>query len=120
MRRQQGMTLIGLVLTLALIGLGVLIAVRLVPVYIEAYSIGSVLSEMESQSRMEGRSRGELRETFGRRLQVNDIESVSARDLEFREVAGGVEMFVDYETRVPLFGNLDIVASFRRSATVRN
>jgi len=118
--RQGGMTLIGLLLVLAIIGLALLVAIRLVPVYIEAYSIGSVLSDMESESRISAGSRGELRETFGRRLQVNDIESVGPRDLEFREVTGGVEMFVEYEVRVDLLGNIDLVASFRRDAVIRN
>lgn len=118
--RQGGMTLIGVVLVLAVIGLALLVAIRLVPVYIEAYSIGSVLSDMESESRMSAGSRGELRDTFSRRLQVNDIESVGSSDLEFREVAGGVEMFVEYEVRVDLLGNIDLVASFRRDAVIRN
>lgn len=119
-RRQEGMTLIGVVLVLAIIGLALLVAIRLAPVYIEAYSIGSVLSDMESESRMSAGSRGELRDTFGRRLQVNDIESVGPGDLKFRDVAGGVEMFVEYEVRVDLLGNIDLVASFRRDAVIRN
>lgn len=118
--RQRGMTLIGLVLVLAIVGLALLVAIRLVPVYIEAYSIDSVLADIESESRLSGDSRGELRETFGRRLQVNDIESVGPRDLEFREIAGGLEMFVEYEVRVDLLGNIDMVASFRRDAVIRN
>lgn len=119
-KRQRGMTLIGVVLVLAILGLALLVAIRLVPVYIEAYSIGSVLSDIESESRLSGGSRGELRETFGRRLQVNDIEAVAPRDVQFREVAGGLEMFVEYEVRVDLLGNLDLVASFRRGAVIRN
>lgn len=119
-KRQRGMTLIGVVLVLAIIGLALLVAIRLVPVYIEAYSIASVMSDIESESRLSGNDRNELRETFGRRLQVNDIDSVGPRDVQFREVAGGLEMFVEYEVRVDLLGNLDLVASFRRDAVIRN
>lgn len=119
-KNQKGMTVVGWLLTLALIGLAGLVGVRLVPVYIEAYSVGSVLNSMESEGRLGGSTRSEIREIFKKRLQINDFKHVRSGDLTFTEVAGGMQMVVDYEARVPLLGNLDAVARFRKEAVIRN
>lgn len=119
MRRQRGMTLIGWLITLMLLAVGGLITIRLVPLYMEAYSVGSILRSMESEARLSNASRSELRETFRKRLNINSIDRVDDDDLDFNDVAGGVQLLVDYEVRVHLLGNLDAIASFRREAVIR-
>ncbi|MGD8709240.1 MAG: DUF4845 domain-containing protein [Ectothiorhodospiraceae bacterium] len=118
--KQKGMTLIGWLVTLVIVGVAALVAMRLVPVYIEAYSVGSILQTMESEARLDGTGRGDIRDTFRKRLTINDLAHVKASDLEFSDVAGGVQVVVKYEARVHLLGNLDAVAKFRKEAVIRN
>ena len=117
--RQRGMTLIGWLLTLVLIGFAGIIAIRLVPVYIDAYTVSSIMQQLESESRTTSMDRREVRETFRRRLDVNDVTQVSASDLQFKEISGGVQVLLEYESRVHLIGNLDAVARFQEEATLR-
>lgn len=117
--RQRGMTLIGWVLTLAAIGLVAVMGMRLVPVYLEAYTVASIMEQLESESRTSSMDRREVRETVRRRLDINDITRVSASDLQFKEVSGGMQVLLEYEARVRLIGNLDAVARFREEATLR-
>ena len=117
--RQRGMTLIGWLLTLVLIGFAGIIAIRLVPVYMDAYTVSSIMQQLESESRTTSMDRREVRETFRRRLDVNDVTRVSASDLQFKEITGGMQVLLEYESRVPLIGNLDAVARFQEEATLR-
>lgn len=116
---QRGMTLIGWLFALVLIGVAGLITIRLVPVYLEAYSVGSILQSMESEARLSGASRHELRETFRKRLSINGIDRVEGDNLDFSDIAGGVQLLVEYDARVHLLGNLDAVANFRKEAVIR-
>jgi len=118
--KQQGMTLIGWVVTLAVLGFFALIAIRLVPVYIESYTVGSVLKDMASEGQLAGETKHALRETFGKRLSINEARHVSRKDLKITDVAGGHQLVVDYEARVPLISNIDLVASFHKQALVRD
>lgn len=119
MRRQRGMTLIGWLITLMIVAVVGLIGIRLIPLYMEAYAVGSVLRSMESEVRLSDASYSELRETFRKRLDINSVDGVDGDDLDFNDVAGGVQLLVDYEVRVHLLGNLDAVANFRREAVIR-
>lgn len=118
--RQKGMTLIGWVLTLILIGFVALIALRLVPVYMNSFTVGSIVDNLASDASVNSRDRGEIRRAFEKRLSINDVSVVKGSTLEFEEVAGGVRLVVEYEHRVGLAGNVDVVARFHKEAVLRN
>ncbi len=114
------MTFAGLVMVLALLAFAALIAMRLVPLYMESYYVGSILSNLSSEARFSASDRRSVRETFARRLSINDVDSVDESDLEFTDVPGGTQISVEYETRSPLIANLDVVARFHKTAVLRN
>lgn len=118
--RQKGMTLIGWVITLIIIGFVALIALRLVPVYMNSFTVGSIVDGLASDAGLSSRDRGELRRAFQKRLNINDVDVVSPKMLQFEDVAGGVRLVVEYEHRVGVIGNVDVVASFRKEAVLRN
>ena len=117
--RQRGLTLIGWLLTLAAIGLVAVMGLRLVPVYLDAYKVATILEQLESESRTSSMDRREVRETVRRRLDIDDVTRVSASELQFKEIPGGMQVLLEYEARVHLIGNLDAVARFREEATLR-
>ncbi|WP_440995566.1 DUF4845 domain-containing protein [Arhodomonas sp. SL1] len=117
---QQGMTITQLLVGLVVIGFLALVGARLIPVYIEAYSVGRILEGIAAETRYTGSNRAEIRRTFSRRLSVNDIDSLEASDLELESVSGGMRASVAYEVRRPLIGNLDVVARFDRAAVIPN
>lgn len=119
-RNEQGMTLISWIIMLVIIGLVALIALRLVPVYMNSFTVGSIVDGLGTDASLNSRNRGEIRRAFDKRLTINDVENVSSSMLQFEEVAGGVRLVVEYDHRVDLMGNLDAVATFRKEAVLRN
>lgn len=115
---QAGMTLVSSLVVLIGLGMTALVAIRLVPVYIEAYEIGSILQAMEADPGLRNSTRGEIQKTFEKRLNVNNINLEN--DLKMNDIAGGLQLIVNYQARVHLLGNLDAVASFRKEAMIRN
>jgi hypothetical protein len=116
---QGGVTLVSSLVALIGIGVASLVAIRLVPVYIEAYEVGSILQTMEADPALKSSTRGEVRATFEKRLNINNINYVND-DLKVNEIAGGLQLIVNYQSRVHLLGNLDAVASFHKEAMIRN
>ncbi|MFB4204660.1 DUF4845 domain-containing protein [Arhodomonas sp. KWT2] len=117
---QRGVTITQLLLGLVAAGLLALIAMRLVPVYLEAHSVGTILEGISGQKQFTGNNQKDIRETFSRRLIINDINNIKAKDLQFEEVRGGIEASVEYEVRRPFIANLDFVAHFKKSTLIRN
>ncbi len=110
--RQRGMTPIGWVLVFLLIAFFALIALKLVPIYLESFSVGSVIADLENEPGISTMSPGQITSIVVKRLDVNMVEGVSAKDI-FVETGGGViTVSAEYEVREPMLGNVDIVVIF--------
>lgn len=95
-----------------------LLVVRILPMYMEDFAVGSVISALQADPEAPGLANNELRRRISRHLQANGVTAVASGDFNIRRVSGGRELVVDYEIRTPLVFNLDIVGSFRHAATL--
>lgn len=111
--RQQGMTLLGWVFLLAVLGFLVLLALRLMPAYMEYFSVVNSVKSVAEQSTAETPFT-EMRRGISRRFQVNSISDVRADDIGIVRDGDGIYLHVDYEVRRPVMGNVDAIVSFER------
>lgn len=111
--RQNGMTLIGWLVMLALIGFLALIAIRLVPAYIEYNTIVQSMMQAHSQATPETPI-NEVRNSIGRRFMINDVKSVHVRDIKITRKDGNLVMELAYEYRTPMMSNVDAVVVFEK------
>lgn len=116
--RQRGISVLGLMTVLVLIGFVGLIVMRLVPVYMESFEVGGIVNGLAEDSSLHGASHAQLRQTLNRRFSVNNIQNVDRDEISFERERHGTRVVVEYEARVPLVGNLDGIASFRKEALV--
>ena len=113
----RGMGAAGWLVAIAIGALVVTTAVQLTPVYMEYNTIRTAITNVidDRQARME--SVNEIRSSISRRFSVNNVESISARDLTIESGGGELRVHVEYEVRKPLFGNIDLVVHFDREFT---
>jgi len=110
-RGQRGLGLVGWLVALALGSLLLTCTIRLVPVYIDYWAVSKVLEEVARAGRVEG-GPAVLRRDIQRRLDLNRIEVIQARDVRIEETRRGLLLDASYEQRVPLIGNIDLVVHF--------
>lgn len=113
-RMQSGLSMSGFLMTLCLVIFFLYCGMKIVPMYIEFYSVKSALKGIASSSDQATASKDQIRVFFDRRLNMSYAEYVRAQKdaLKFERNDSGRMMVVDYERREPLFLNLDIVAKF--------
>ena len=111
-RTQGGMTLIGFVIVLGVIGFFAYIAMRLVPMYSEYYAVKQALKGLEAEPGIANRDPAKIQDLFFRRLYISYAENVKPEHVKIERVDGGWNMRVDYEVRKPLMANLDVVGKF--------
>jgi hypothetical protein len=112
--RQNGITLIGFLVVLVVLGFFALIAMRLFPVYSEWYSVVSAMKGLASEPGIGRMGADQIRSRFDRRLYTSYVESVKANNVRIT-TQGGPQIRVRYEVRRPMFGNLDFIATFDRT-----
>ena len=120
MKRQQGVTAIGWLIILGIIGFFVALALKLAPVYIENYNIITSLKSMEKTSGLYQKSTGSIRTLLWTKLDINDVKSISRKDVEVIKREGTVFIDIEYSVSIPFAGAISILAEFHESAEVKN
>lgn len=112
--KQRGMTLIGFLIVLAAALFVVYIAMKLVPIYLNHYSVVSSMKSLAAEPNAANMSEARLRDMLSRKFSTSYVKHITARDIEI--VRGtGVEIIAEYEVREDLIGNLDAVVTFKRA-----
>ena len=119
-RTQRGITLIGFVIVLGLVGFFAYIAMKLVPMYSEYYAVKQALKGLQQEPGIANRDPAKIQDLFFRRLYISYAENVKPEHVKIERVDGGWTMSVDYEVRKPLMGNLDVVGKFSTSERLTN
>lgn len=115
--QQRGATLIGMVIILAIIGSGVYAGIRLLPVYMEYLSVSRAL-EQTAEEHAGTATVQALRVSLDRRWTVEDIQSISAREIEITKVGSGYSLRAWYRAETPFIGNVSLVADFDKTVMV--
>lgn len=122
MQRQappRGMTALGVLFVLALLAVGVLLAIKIVPVYLEYFNVSSSVNSLQGDPDIVRQSKDEIRERLLRRFQVNDVWRVKPEHIRIHRSQDAVTVQVDYEVRVPLVGNVSLLFAFHKSRELR-
>lgn len=112
LRRQRGVTLSGLLMVLVILGIVAAFGFKLVPAYIQYFSVQQALVAMSKDPGLKDASPAEYRAAFDKRASVDNITAISASDLQFAKEGGATELSAAYSVKVPLAGNASICIDF--------
>lgn len=110
--RQRGMTIIGVLLVLIVIAFVALIAMRIVPIYVDYFTIRQAIEGLKSESDVKSMSREDIHKSLDRRFDVSYVDVIRGRDLKIARQGQDLVLKLVYEDRRSLIGNLDVVARF--------
>lgn len=119
-KQQQGMTVIGMILLGVIIGFSLLMAVKIVPVYMEYFQVVKMLSSMQGDTQLAIKGEGEIMSSIGRRLSVMDNTMPRVKKEHFKVVRTpqGYEVIAAYEVRIKMLGNFYGLAVFSKKAVL--
>lgn len=109
---QSGMTYMGMLLVLVIFAFFAVVLVRIVPLYLENFKVQSVLKSLHEDAEIAQLPAAEIEKRLFTRLDINDVERVKKEHMKISREKGKLVVAINYEARVPLFLNLDLVAKF--------
>ncbi|MEK6749111.1 MAG: DUF4845 domain-containing protein [Pseudomonadota bacterium] len=115
---QHGLTLLGLIATLAIFSVILLFAMKLFPIYFESYEVTKTLESLHSDTKLNLRSAPELLAVLQKRLNINDVSHVGKDQITIKYTERSATVRVIYEVRKHFFGNIDFVASFDKQTVI--
>ena len=114
LKKQQGLGMLAWLVVLAIAGFFLLCAFKIIPLYAEnRYVISGLKALVEPGTKLEDMTTAEIKKKMGNFYMINNVRSKDAQNIVVDRDARRVVVKIDYEARVILFYNLDVVVDFK-------
>jgi len=118
-QRQLGMTFIGLLCILVLVGAIGYAGVRLVPVYLNYMKLARTMESAASEFKGESADLSGVRKSLDRHWAIEDITAVDQKDIEITKDDNGLKLHVVYDDAVPYIANVSLSVHFDKTVKVQ-
>lgn len=111
--RQKGISYIGVLALIGLIGMLIKVVATIGPAYYDNYTIDKIITSLFRDGR--ANSVADFKRGLSDRFQINNIRDRDPDDFEYVFEDRQLTVVVDYEVREPFMGNLDVVMHFNKT-----
>ena len=120
-QHQRGLGAIGWLVLVFVFGSLLTLGLKVVPVYTDNATIERILDGLAAEPEMGSKSTGAIDKIIKARFHVNNIRDFDySKTLTIVRDNDGARIILDYEVRVPLVYNLDLIASFNKTVALQN
>ncbi len=120
-KRQRGMSFLGLVAIVGILGFSFVIGLKLIPIYMDSWKIDGIMNAVISEAGIKEQSRQEVINTMLKRLDIDAVEAVNYRNykeaLTVTKRKNNMTINIFYRVETPLIGNLTLVAEFDKTVS---
>jgi hypothetical protein len=114
-KKQRGATFIGMLFIAAAVIFVAIVAVKLIPPYIEYFTIKKILVTMRNAGDLKNSTPKEIRASFERRATVDNITAIKPEELEISKEGEEAVVTATYSQKVPIMGNVSACLDFSAS-----
>lgn len=111
MRKHHGFTLMGAIAGMVVLGFVGLFAAKLLPSYLEFFSVKKILASMEAAGDTKGTVR-DIRLAFDRKNSIEGVKDVKGDDLEITKEGGDAVVTASWSVKVPMIYNFAACLDF--------
>ena len=117
-QRQRGMTFLGMVTILVILGAGLYAGIRLVPVYLEFTKVARALEQVRDEHSANDTSASMIRNSLERRWDVEDIASIGWNEVAIQKTSEGFSVSANYEVEQPFIANVYLLTKFEKTVVI--
>lgn len=118
-QRQRGMTFLGMVTILVILGAALYAGIRLVPVFLDYTKVARALEQVRDEHAAIDSNPQLIRNSLERRWDVEDIKGIGWKEIEIRKGNEGYEVRAAYDVETPFVANVFLLARFDKSVTIQ-
>ena len=116
--KQKGLTGVSIVVLLVFFAFFAVTLLKIMPVYFDSFKVGDVVSALKAERGLGEKPNSQIVKMILKRLDVNMVSDVTKEHIFIEKVKNEVLIDVEYEVRKPMFGNLDVIISIKKSVEV--
>jgi hypothetical protein len=118
-RHQAGMTMLGLIILIAFVGIFAFAGLRLTPVYLNYMKVIGVVDGVVDEFEGQDANGAALRRSISRRFDVESVSEITYRDVKVTPVDGGLQVSAVYDHTTPFISNISFTVHFDKTEIVR-
>lgn len=118
--RQSGITLIGFVIVLLVLGFFAFMAMKLVPAYIEYFGVKKAMTQIATSGNATDLNGIRRDLMFKMSFQYVDDASIQPKDITLDRENNGAVLHVDYDKTIPFIYNISFLLHFENSVQLKN
>lgn len=117
--RQRGMTFLGLLILILVVGAWVYAAIRVVPLYLENMKIASTLQKVQDEySANPGTSEFMIRKAIERHFDIEMVNAITSQDILIQRKGDMFEVTAAYEAVAPFAYNVSFLVDFDKTVEI--
>jgi len=116
--KQKGLTGVSIIVLLVFFAFFAVALLKIMPIYFDSFKVGDVVSGLKDERGLGEKPNSQIVKMILKRLDVNMVSDVTKEHIFIEKVKNEVFIDVEYEVRKPMFGNLDVILSFKKSVEV--
>jgi hypothetical protein len=109
---QTGMTFIGFILMLMLIGFFALLVLKIGPIYLEHFKIMTSLNSLKKDPAFGEKTKQDILSTLDKRWNIDMVDDVTTKDVVVTKQGDYVKVQLAYEVIEPIMGNVSVLVTF--------
>jgi hypothetical protein len=117
--RQRGMTFIGILVILGLVGMIGYAGLRLVPLYLNYMKVTRSMEATAGEFKSDNADPGAIHHALDKHWQIEDISAVEAKEVEVTKDEAGVSLHVAYDDVAPYIANVSLSVHFDKTVKVQ-
>lgn len=120
--KQHGMTFLSWTVVLSVVILAFVTGIKLVPVYVEFYSVQSMMKKIVQDPAISATNTQALRGKLDDYLNINGMYTVKREHFSVQPIAenkNAKALIVNYEVRKPWLGNIDFLMTFKHAEELK-
>lgn len=114
--KQLGMSTIGLIIIVGIVGTLVVSGMKVAPAYIEYFAVKKALQHLSKEPDFNNMSKNDMVSAFNKSATIDNITSVTGKDIVVSKSASGSNIAtIEYQVVKPLFANVSALIDFSAS-----
>ena len=120
-KRQRGLSFLGLISLVALLGFASVIGLKLIPIYMDSWKIDKIMDTVISDPEINQQSRNDVIQSMLKRLDIDAVDAVNytnyKESMTVTRQKSTTTIDIFYRVETPLIGNLSLIAEFDKSVS---
>ena len=116
MKKQQGISLMGLIVVLVLLGMAATLGFKLFNPYLQYFTIQKTFKTLAQSPELRSGDRRAILNAYRRHAQIDRITAISEDDIDVAKDGNTFVLSASYSVKVPLVANLSLLVDFAPSS----